>query len=97
MPTANEEVLLEKLWVDPADLDSISKELQREDDISLLVVRDLFKGVMEKFQSLFSHISHGKRFPVQKIVQNLSQTGQVKKRYSNLSYLKTVKTRKNNF
>ena len=97
MPTANEEVLLEKLLVDPADLDSISKELQREDDISLLVVRDLFKGVMEKFQSLSSHIAHGKRFPVQKIVQNLSQTGQVKKRYSNLSYLKTVKTRKNSF
>ena len=63
MPTANEEVLLEKLLVDLADLDSVTKELQR-DDISLLVVRDLFNGAMETFPSLSSHISQGKSLPI---------------------------------
>ena len=65
MTTANEEVV-EKFLVDLADLDSITKELQR-DGIALLVVRDLTNGAMETFLSLSSHISRGKCLPIKKL------------------------------
>ena len=65
MTTANEEVV-EKFLVDLGDLDSITKELQR-DGIALLVVRDLTNGAMETFLSLSSHISRSKCLPIKKL------------------------------